>query len=49
VFNLFDTHGVLVYNDWAEDAGNGEPDEDYGEPYYYQAPRSVRFGLRLSF
>jgi hypothetical protein len=49
VFNVFNTHGVLYVSDWAEDAGDGEPYDDFGEPLYFQTPRSVRLGLRLSF
>jgi hypothetical protein len=49
VFNVFNTHGVLWADHYAEDTGDGEPNELYGETLYYQTPRSVRFGLRLSF
>jgi hypothetical protein len=49
VFNAFNNHAELWNYQTAEDSWNGVPDEHFGETYNYQSPRSIRFGLGLSF
>jgi outer membrane receptor protein involved in Fe transport len=48
-FNAFNVHQVSWPYPIAEDPANGAPEAGYGEPYLYQAPRSVRLGCGLRF
>jgi outer membrane receptor protein involved in Fe transport len=57
VFNLFDTHTVLMYDQWTQLTGPA-PNPDFGAPItqvlagappQFQAPRQVRLGARFSF
>jgi outer membrane receptor protein involved in Fe transport len=49
VFNVFNNDSELWVQHFAEDTGNGIPQDTYGLPEFYQAPRSVRLGFGLSF
>jgi hypothetical protein len=49
VFNVFNNDAELWVQDRAENTGNGIPNPYYGFPQFHQAPRSVRFGIGLSF
>jgi outer membrane receptor protein involved in Fe transport len=49
VFNVFNNDAEIWVDQLGEDPGNGVPNEYFGLPVYYQAPRSVRFGFGLSF
>lgn len=48
IFNLFDMQGVQEAQENGELAA-GTPDPDYGRPTAYQTPRSVRFGVDITF
>ena len=49
VFNVFNNSAVLWDWHFAERSWNGVPWEYFGEPQFHQAPRSVRFGIGMSF
>ncbi len=49
VFNVFNNAAVMWNYHFAERAWNGVPYDNFGEPQFYQKPRSVRFGFGLSF
>ena len=49
VFNIFNNQNVERVSVWAENTSNGVPEVNYGEPEYYQAPRSVRLGFGMNF
>ena len=53
VFNLFNWSAVTEVNEFAEQTTSSPPnyvlDPYYGEPTYYQSPRSVRFGFGVNF
>ena len=48
-FNLLDNHHVLWVDGLAEWTVNGVPNDNWGEPATFQAPRSVRLGFAMSF
>jgi hypothetical protein len=48
-FNVLNNHNVVRVDVRAERSGSGVPRETYGEPQYYQPPRTVRLGFGLSF
>jgi hypothetical protein len=48
VFNVFNERRVLDYDNYTEIAF-GASNEDFGRVLAYQAPRSVRFGVRFAF
>jgi outer membrane receptor protein involved in Fe transport len=48
-FNILNNQNVVRVRQQAERTGSGVPRDDYGEPMYYQRPRTVRLGLGLNF
>jgi outer membrane receptor protein involved in Fe transport len=48
VFNLFDNDAVTKVDEVAE-IETLQPNSDYLEPRFFQAPRTIRFGIGLSF
>ena len=48
-FNVLNNQNVVRVDVRAERSGSGVPRETYGEPQYYQRPRTVRLGFGLSF
>jgi hypothetical protein len=48
VFNVFDSQTTTSYDDNLELTA-GVSDPDFGKPLAYQAPRTVRFGMRWDF
>jgi len=48
-FNVFNNQNVVRVWLVAEDPYNGVPVDGYGDPEYYQPPRTVRLGFGLSF
>ncbi|WP_444942878.1 TonB-dependent receptor domain-containing protein [Microbulbifer sp. ZKSA006] len=49
VFNVFNNDAVIEVEEVGDLDGTTEPYEYFGEPYYYQTPRSIRLGLRYDF
>jgi hypothetical protein len=48
-FNALNNQNVVRVEVLAEHRRTGVPREYYGEPRYYQTPRTVRLGVGLSF
>jgi hypothetical protein len=48
IFNILDNQDVVTVDQNVE-LGPGIPDPDYNKATLYQAPRQIRFGLRLAF
>ena len=48
-FNAPNNQNVVRVEVVAEKRRTGIPRENYGEPQYYQSPRTVRLGIGLSF
>ena len=48
MFNVFDSASTTSYIDTVE-LTSGVTDPDFGRASSYQAPRSVRFGMRWDF
>ncbi|GAB2887836.1 TonB-dependent receptor domain-containing protein [Microbulbifer echini] len=49
VFNIFNNDSVVEIEEKGDLDGTAEAYEYFGDPYYYQTPRSVRLGLRYDF
>ncbi|SEA46114.1 TonB-dependent receptor [Microbulbifer marinus] len=49
VFNILNSDTVVESQEIGDNEATGAPYEFFGEPVYYQDPRSIRFGVRYDF